>query len=122
VPHSLEANGRVQESQAETSDDDHEAFHDHEHCLVIDKKRAVETARELDASVDASRQDGDGGDDESDEEAFEEACLDKTHVPWVPCSSMRPDSVRELAPQDAEQKQGEDLEGQTRQHDVLAKI
>lgn len=122
MPEALETDGRMQRGQAEASRDDHEALEDHEHGLVASEQRAVEAARELGASIHAAGEDSNGGDGEADQEAAEEARVHEIEVGWVPGALAGPDAFGEPGGGEGEDDEGDDLEDQADQHEVLADV
>lgn len=120
VPRALERDTRVQECQEAAGEDDHNALQDHEQSLVLSEELSGKTTRELDASVHTSDEDHEGGEDETNEEELEEAGLGEREVSRVPGLLVTPHAECEPTSGNGEQDNGEDLEPQTRQHDVLS--
>lgn len=110
----------MQGGQEAARHDDHGALQDHEQHLVVGEQVAAETAREFYAAVHAPGEDGDGRDGEAAEEDVEDARAHEGLVVRVPGVLVGPHAVRKVAGGDGEEDQGEDLEAQTGQHDVLA--
>lgn len=122
VPSALEANSRVQDRQAKHGNDNHNWLKNHECKLVANEQLAVETSPEFNASIDGTDHNGDGGDEETTEEGFEECRGSDRDVFRVPVSFGADDGEGEGAANEEEKRESEDLEDETGDHDVTAHI
>ncbi len=60
------------------------------------------------------------GEEHTDKEGLEEACVDNGEITLVPHALSFPDTKPKLASSSCEEGQGDDLEDETSHHDVLA--
>lgn len=122
VPNALECDSWMKERQARASNDNHQTLKNHEQRLVGSEEGTVEASGQLGTSVDGSNKDGDCGSCETEKESFEELGVDNVEVSWVPVSSLLSDSEEEVGACCGEQAQGDELEDETSQHDVLSEV
>ena len=121
-PLALVSNTGMQEGKASAGEHKHNTFHDHEQSLVADEEVALETTRELNTAVHTSSEDCYSRDNEANEKGLEETRVNEVGIARVPGTLPAPHVLGEPACGNGEQDQGEDLEAQTSQHDILSRI
>lgn len=112
----------MQESQARASCSNHGTLHNHEEWFVAYKELAVETTRELHASIYTSSKYGYGSDKKTHGKALKEARVGEFEVGWVPIPLGTSHANCQIGTTSEEYDQGEDLKAETGQHDILAQI
>ena len=83
---------------------------------------AVEPSREFGTAVDATGEDGDNCNDQPEDERLEELAVKEIEVSCVPLALVFQDANGEVAGTGSEKYQREDLEPETRQHNILPKV
>lgn len=78
--------------------------------------------RELSTAVNTSSKDCDARYREADEEGLEEAGVDEVEIARIPRALSFPYPESKVAAAEREEDQGEHLEAETCQHDVLARV
>lgn len=107
----------MQNGQAGSGDGDHGALENHEGDLLV-CQAAVESTGQLGNTEDGSDEDAERGDAETEQEKVEEAALLEAGKLLRPRVAVLVQTPCEFCTEHAKESQGEDLEPQTRDHDI----